>query len=132
MSPIRRMLARRRGLHWLLALALLMKLLIPAGFMPVMGDGSITVELCSGYGPERIAVHLGDAADKGDGHRAGHDQIPCGFFGHAPASMAMVDPVLLAIAIALIFVAVVHQPCRLALGERPFLRPPLRGPPAAA
>ena len=132
MGAIRGMMARRRGLHGLMALALLMKLLIPAGFMPVFDGGAVTVQLCSGFGPERIVVLPGHGAGKGDGHQHGHDQMPCGFAGHAPSAMALADPILLAAAIALIFAAIYHEPRRLRLAERAWLRPPLRGPPAGA
>ena len=54
----RHILANRRWAFALIALALLAKLLVPAGFMPAVDSGRITVELCSGFGVEKVEVAL--------------------------------------------------------------------------
>jgi Protein of unknown function (DUF2946) len=116
---------------WLIAVALLMKFVVPAGYMPVVSDGSIMIELCSGVGPEKMTMVM-PATDHQHG-RTGHDgkdDMPCGFAGHAPASMAAVDPILLVIAITIIIATRFRLPVSWPIRRTSFLRPPLRGPPA--
>ena len=86
---------------WVIALALLMKLLVPAGFMPVVSEGGITIEICAGTVPARTSMEPGMAAgmaatmpgmhhqDQSD-HQDGSDhqgrEMPCAFAGlTAPA-----------------------------------------------
>lgn len=116
---------------WLAALTLFMKVAVPAGFMPVFAHGSVRMELCSGYGPERMA----DMPTPGAGHGKSHgpDQLsPCGFAGHAPPAMAGADPILLATALSFVFAAVFIRRERPRARRVAFLRPHLRGPPAIA
>jgi hypothetical protein len=139
MGAFRQTLTCRRG--WaigLVLLALMTKILVPAGYMPVFSGGAVMIELCSGAGPEKMmmampgmddrrgkADHSTDRSDKGD--------MPCGFAGHAPAAaMAGADPVLLAVAIALIVATVFRLPVAWRVRSAAHLRPPLRGPPAIA
>jgi hypothetical protein len=66
---------RRRRLAWLLLPALLLRALIPAGFMPVAGAGGLQLGLCPGAGalpPAAAALathasHLGHAHHGADG-----------------------------------------------------------------
>jgi hypothetical protein len=120
----------RRWAAALIALALLAKLVVPAGFMLNAGAGTITVELCSGTGVQKVEMVL-------PGQPAQHDQqntadSPCTFAGLAAPALGGADPIQLAIAIAFI-VAVDFLPVPVARPrDAAYLRPPLRGPPATA
>jgi hypothetical protein len=65
---------------WLVA-ALLLRGLIPEGFMPVAGAGGLTMELCPGAGalPPGLSAHL---QDHQTGHPGGHGQRGSGDAGH--------------------------------------------------
>ena len=108
-----------------------MRIAIPAGFMPMFSGNSVTIQLCSGYGPMTMAMPgMADHHDKQGEH--GKQDVPCGFAGLAAPSLAGADPILLAIAIAFVIASgfLPIPPRRVAL---PFyLRPPLRGPPTTA
>lgn len=111
-----------------LLLALLMKLVVPAGFMPVADNGRMIISICSGAGPMVLSVP-GQSKTDDSGH-PGKSEQPCAFTGLSASSLAAADPVVLAAAILFI----------LALGLRPvlvlmplapaYLWPPTTGPPA--
>ena len=130
MTGLRRYFLRHRALAaWLVALALLMKVLVPTGYMLGMSDGSITVELCSGYGPMTMSTpgmahHGGDKSDHGKAEQ------PCAFSGLSAPSLAAADPILLALALAFIIATAFRAPIPVLVQARAFLRPPTTGPPA--
>ncbi|WP_373928598.1 hypothetical protein QTN93_18930 [Sphingomonas aerolata] len=52
MTPLRRLLRDHPALAaWLVVVALAMKILVPGGFMPVVANGVLTIQLCAGVGP---------------------------------------------------------------------------------
>ena len=137
MGTLRLYLMLHRGWAlWLVAAALLMKVAVPAGFMPAFVGGAIVVEPCSGFGVEPTSMPgmaMPGAADHhGKGAPARSGDMPCGFAGHASAPMAGTDPVLLVIAIAFIVATLFRVPVTRSVRQASFLRPPLRGPPAIA
>ncbi|MBB3910769.1 DUF2946 family protein [Sphingomonas desiccabilis] len=147
MTALRRhFLAHRRSAAWLIAAALLMRMLIPTGYMLVASPAGIpTFAMCSGYGPILPAAATHGAghgaheshATKGGGEHQGQqheakEQPPCAFAGLATAALAATDPLLLAIALFFILAAGFRLPVRAPVAASPFLRPPLRGPPATA
>jgi hypothetical protein len=83
----------------LLMAALLFRALIPAGFMPTLAsDGTIVMELCSGFTTKTVVVHLdghadtashGDHAGYADSHDAGHDSSHGDLFEHSPCGFAV-------------------------------------------
>jgi len=118
----------------LLACALAMKALVPAGYMVGSQSRTIAIQICDGQ-DHHILGHIvvGDAGKGGNGqndHAKGDGVCPYGALGHA--SLASADPVQLALALAFIlavsFAALVptRQPRLL------HIRPPLRGPPSQA
>jgi hypothetical protein len=125
---------RRRALAgWLIAVALLMDLLVPAGFMPVASGASIRIELCSGHGPEKTSMKMpGMDPHSSQHHHSGKDPMPCGFSGSAAPSLTIVDPILPVMAIILIVAALFRISTGAAPGTPAFLRPPLRGPPVTS
>jgi len=132
-TPLRQHLLRHRHCAaWLIVAALLVKLLVPAGFMPVIERGTLRIEICTGITPVVPAVHAMAGMTHG-GHGdapASKPELPCAFAGVAMPSLAAVDPLLLVLAIAfamrLVTAAVAPRP----FAAPAFLRPPLRGPPA--
>lgn len=140
MTRLRPHLLRYRWLAcWLVGLALLVRIVVPAGYMPTFTGDTITVELCSGYGPMNMTMARHDMAamsgmpdrqDKPSEH--GKGEMPCGFSGLLAHSLAGTDPILLTLAIAFIVASgfVIVAPSTVTLPN--FLRPQLRGPPTAA
>lgn len=126
----------RRWAIALLVLALCFKAAIPAGMMVSSGaDRTLMVTICAettgGMGQMAITVPAkpgGGASHQGQVDKGNH----CAFTGLAKAALGGVDAVLLASAFAFILVLGM-QPVRIArIARTPYLRPPLRGPPAAA
>lgn len=123
---------------WIIAAALVMKAVVPAGFMPMASAGKITIVLCSGYGPQTMTMAMPGMSHGGEGKGDSRDgdqgkvEQPCAFSGLSTVSLAAADPIILALVIAFI-VAAVFRGAAATLAWSPFhLRPPLRGPPAAA
>ena len=144
MTGFRRSLLQHRLLAvWLVAAALAMKLLVPAGYMPMVSAGSITLELCSGYEPQKMAKAMAMPGMAGDmampdmagkhGHKDGHGKVemPCAFGGLAMPGLAGADPILFIVAIAFIMALGLLVTPMPPLGRTTHLRPPLRGPPTA-
>ncbi len=123
-------LTRQRLAFALVALALLIRAFVPQGFMVMPSNGTIMVSVCSGQGPQTIALDVGlgvdQTSDHGDTRPADH---PCAFSGLGMAADTGADILLLGLALAFVLargfmpVAVRRQyaPSR--------LRPPLRAPP---
>ncbi len=115
-----------------LALALVMKIVIPAGYMPTVSNGQIVVSICSGTGPMTMVMTipgLDHGKSDGDDHQRKAEQ-PCAFSGLSAPSLAAAAPILLA-AVILFVLALGTRPLALpASTAQPYLRPPLRGPPA--
>jgi hypothetical protein len=141
------LLAHRRSAAWLIAVALLMRILVPTGYMlAVSPAGTPTFAMCSGYGPMLPMAPMHGMSHGGDGEHAAmqghgnepdqqHDtakELPCAFAGIAAASLAATDALLLAIALFFILAAAFRLPVPLPTAASPFLRPPLRGPPVTA
>ncbi|MBW6526396.1 hypothetical protein KZ813_06045 [Sphingomonas sp. RHCKR7] len=119
----------------LCAAALLLKLLVPAGYMLASEHGRVAIVICPGMSSapaaaEMPAMHGGRA---GHGDRADHGkaEMPCAFAGLSSLALAAADPIQLAALIAFVVAGgraadVVTSPL-----EAHHLRPPLRGPPAS-
>jgi len=110
---------------------------VPGGFMPVVANGVLTIQLCAGAGPSTLATATSQtthAAMPGMTHdpdktqHAGRE-MPCAFSGLTTAGLAAADPVLLALAIAFVVATVFRVATPVVARAPEFLRPPLRGPP---
>jgi len=127
------LMRRRIWAMWLIAAALLVKILVPAGYMPGISSGSLVIELCSGLGPEKIVMAIpGMAAHHGQPDHSGKGDIACGFSGHAPAQLSAADPIFVLMAILFIVMTLFRMPITGTVHRARFLRPPLRGPPVIA
>lgn len=140
MTSLRRLLLDHRALAlWLAALALAVRLIVPAGFMVGSIDGRPVLQLCSGFGPVAAApaaAHMPMAHGGGHHGRDGHREsdhpatdMPCPYAGLAQAATTPVDPLLLVLAIAFVMALGVRATRWPALRDRAHLRPPMRGPP---
>ncbi len=113
------------------ALALLLRAVVPGGFMPTIDHGQIVISICTGSGPVTAAIALPGAEHSDAGDHAKSDQ-PCAFAGLSLTALAAADAVLLALAL-LFVLALGLRPLVPALARpAPFLRPHLRGPPTAS
>lgn len=136
MRLFRSFLCDHRGLAaLLLAAALCIKAVMPAGFMLGHSATVLTVQLCSdGSGSQlgrEIIIPMKVAPAAPSGEHGKSDQT-CPYATLTMASMAGADVPLLAIALAFAMVLAFRRvtPAPVARGYR--LRPPLRGPPRLA
>lgn len=120
---------RRLWTGWLIALALLAKMLVPAGFMPVFSTDGVTIELCTGFGPQKMVVAIPGTAHRDGKPMEAHADMPCAFAGLAAPSLAATDAAVALVAIAFILRIARHVATRDPGPAPPFLRPPSRGPP---
>ena len=117
----------------ILVAALLVRVLVPAGFMPTLDNGRVVIGICSGYGPTSMAINIpgleqaGHAGDAGDQAKS-----PCAFADLALPMIGGADPIQ--IAQALLFILAIALLLAETLPPRApaWLRPPLRGPPLTA
>lgn len=147
MQAIRHLLAQRHLAVLICAATLLLKLLVPTGYMIDSDHGRIAIVICAGTMPRAMTMEMPGDLPGGmpgmSGDMAGHAgpmkhggskdhgraEMPCAFSGLSAAVTGTADPVQLAALIAFVvaigLTAIVSpKPFR-----RPYLRPPLRGPP---
>lgn len=128
---------RVRGVLWLAFLAILLRALVPTGYMPdarALHDGRLEVTFCSAAGDlSTLKIALSpDGKRGGAGHSSADTgaQCPFGLLAHVtPAPAAQTAPLALAISRAAPF-----PPARVAVPVQPAQGPPLgsRAPPLAA
>ncbi|MGL3822260.1 DUF2946 family protein [Sphingopyxis sp. R3-92] len=129
------MLDRHRGLAlWLVSLALLIKALVPAGYMigPSHSRTFDVIVCADGMGApiaRQIAIEFDDSGKQAGKHVGGGE---CAFTALGHGSIAVADPALLVL--ALLFILLLGSTARPSAraARAPRLRPPLRGPPARA
>jgi hypothetical protein len=114
----------------LMAAALLLRVAVPAGFMPVVEEGRFTVLICSGTGPARMQVAMPGMAH--GQHDTAEPPKSCAFSDLSLQALGGADPVQLAAAILYAFVAALLLAAALPVRPSAHLRPPLRGPPLPA
>lgn len=139
MQAVRHLLAQRQVALWLCAATLILRLLVPTGYMIGSDHGHVAIIACpSVTAPVQAAampmMHHAAESRPSDHHPSDHGPSdgPCAFAGLSAAMLGAVDPVLLAGLVAFIlrlgFVAIrVANPAVFR-----HARPPLRGPPALA
>jgi len=113
---------------------LLLKLLVPSGYMIASEHGRLALTVCTGAAPQAASSQMAgmrhDASDHGKSRDHGRAEMPCAFAGLSAAALDAIDPVLLASLIVHIMTArscpaAVFTSCR-----QQYWRPPLRAPPA--
>ncbi len=114
-----------------IALAMAMKALVPAGTMIGNDAHMLTIQVCDGYTDAAKAVVI---AVKGHGQpgKAASDQQVCPYAGLAHAGLIGADPIQLAAALAFILLLASFATGFAAQWPTARLRPPLRAPPALA
>ena len=131
---VRRLLAQRYFAVLVCAATLLLKLLVPAGYMIGSEHGRITIELCSGVAPRAVTMAMpgmhGDMPDHGKPKDHGRAEMPCAFAGLSAVSLGAIDPIQLVALIAFVMAVGLSLTVLPAIIRRSHLRPPLRGPPA--
>lgn len=129
---VRRLLAQRNLAVLICAAALLLKLLVPTGYMVASQHGRMTITICTGTAPRSMTIEMPGMGSEMPDHGkkdGGNGEMPCAFSGLSAPSLGAVDPIQLAalltfiVAIGLVGV-LLPAPCAPAR-----LRPPLRGPP---
>ncbi len=139
-TVFRHLLTQRRIALLLCAGALLLKLLVPSGYMIVDDHGRIGIAVCSGLAPQAGAMAMpgmdgdmammhGAMADHGGGKDHGRAEMPCAFAGLAAQVIGAVDIVLLTIALAIVAAMALRGGPGFVPQPASYLRPPLRGPP---
>lgn len=132
-GAIRNLLAQRLVPVLICAAALLLKVLVPTGYMIVPDDGRITVAVCSGFGPQTMEIvipgmdHATPGSDSSKDGGAG--DMPCAFAGLSTQFLGAVDAVLLVAALAIVAGQALRPMVRRLPRAALYLRPPLRGPP---
>lgn len=142
----------------LCAATLLLKLVVPTGYMIGSEDGRLAIILCPGTVPAATAMAMpgahagmpdhGGSRDHGlsrdhdvsrdHGHSGNHDhgrghggaEMPCAFSALSAAVLGPIDPIQLAALIAFVLAVGLTATLLPAPARPAFLRPPLRGPPA--
>lgn len=125
------LLANRHWTGLLLAAALCLKAIVPAGYMPVSRDLALTLSICGDASGHASARQVSIPLRKDPAGPPAHAKGDCPFGLLKVAGSAGTPPALLATAQAYILAlgfAPRREPVR---GEAPRLRPPLRGPPRA-
>lgn len=117
----------RAAIALLLACALALKLLIPAGYMPA--PGQLAIQLCTGEGVRTVLIERdGQRIPDGQPHQASA-AMPCAYAGLAAPLLSATPPPLLAIAILFVLASGV-RPASVPSRRRTVPpRPPGRAPP---
>jgi hypothetical protein len=113
----------------LIVLTLALRIAIPAGFMPTMSSGTLTVTACNGASTMTTDVEIPGLKKGADDHQT---QSRCAFADLALPWLGAVDPIQLAIALAFIMAAAFVAAPVFRLRRERHAWPPLRGPPLTA
>jgi hypothetical protein len=132
MHALRTFFLRRRSLAiFLVAAALCMKLVVPAGYMIGTDAKLLTVQVCHDAGGQVGVAQILVPTKSGSGHDQGkRARDACPYAALSMVSTGAADAVLLAVAL-LFILALSRMPTpgpSLLSGDH--IRPPLRGPPA--
>ncbi|MEO5586389.1 MAG: DUF2946 family protein [Novosphingobium sp.] len=123
--------SHRRLALGVLALALAIKALVPAGYM--LGDTAhvLTIAICAEASGQQLTKQIVVPSDGKSGTHAKAEGT-CAWGLLAMAALGAADVLLLALALAFILTLGLAPRRPAARAQRTYLRPPLRGPPAFA
>lgn len=133
MPIVRTLMARRQFAALLLVATLLLKMLVPAGYMVSSVNGHPAIIACTGV-VEQVASSIAPDVRAGmhdHGKSKGHAraEMPCAFSALSAPALGTIDPILLIGLVAFIMVVGLRPATGLKSSRPAFLRPPLRGPP---
>jgi hypothetical protein len=142
-QAFRYLLAQRHLAALIYAAAILLRLLVPTGYMVAPDHGWFAITICSGMATgagdmampstdHAMAMAHGTMPDTGQPKDHDKPEMPCAFSGLSAQVLGSVDIVLLAIALAAVAIMALRAIPRVAPRAAPYLRPPLRGPPLCA
>jgi len=133
-QAIRYLLAQRHLAGLICAATLLLKLLVPTGYMINADHGRFAITICSGVAPATMTMDMpgmhSGTADQRKSKDHGKAEMPCAFSGLSAAVLDPIDPIQLAALIAFVLAIGLTAIVPPAPSQPAFLRPPLRGPPA--
>ena len=133
MRIVRAILFRHRSLAAvLLAVALCLKVLLPAGYMIESGDTVLTISVCSAASGQPMTHQIVVPKKHGSDSAKGLAKGDCPYSALSMGALGAADPVLLALALAFILTLGFAPRPMAALRTVARLRPPLRAPPLAA
>lgn len=129
-------LSHARMAAGLIALALCMKALMPAGYMLGGETRSITVQICADTLGAKITKQIvlagltyGTQNHANKGADGAKTDTPCAFAALGHGALGGADPFLLALALLFVLALGYAPQPALAAMRGHYLRPPLRGPP---
>ncbi|WP_242152743.1 DUF2946 family protein [Sphingomonas sp. BAUL-RG-20F-R05-02] len=136
MIVIRQLLAYRCFAALICVATLLLKLIVPTGFMIQNDHSRVQIVLCSGTTSSEMTLGMpgmhADRTGHGTSSNHGKAEMPCAFVGLSAAMAGVTDPVLVTALVAFIMATgLAATALTKAAGDAVWLRPPLRGPPAA-
>lgn len=136
MSAFRLLLRTHSRLALLLvALALLVKAMVPPGYMVGRSSKTFTISICADGSGEMqtraITVPMTPESQHGAGDSAPSGKA-CGYSAMSMAALGGTEAPLLALALAFVLALGLATTPRLLLKQSSHLRPPLRGPPVPA
>lgn len=132
MFAVRYLLAQRHLAVLICVATLVLKLLVPTGYMIDSRQGRITITICSGTGPATMAMEMPGMDHSMPDHgkkEHGKAEMPCAFSGLSAAMTGAIDPIQLAALIAFVMAVGLVAVISPAPSQPAYLRPPLRGPP---
>lgn len=134
MQAIRHLLAQRHLAVLICAATMLLRLLVPTGYMIDNAQSGLAITICSGTVPASMAIGMpemhGDMPEHGKSKDHGKAQMPCAFSSLSTAALGSIDPIQLAALIAFVLAVARIATCLPPPPRSAYLRPPLRGPPA--
>jgi len=134
MYAVRHLLTQRHLTVLICAATLLLKLLVPTGYMIDNDHGRIVITICSGVVPAAMTMDMpgmhGDMPDHGKSKDHGKAEMPCAFAGLSAGMTGAIDPIQLAALIVFTLALGLIASSTPAPSCPTHLRPPLRGPPA--
>lgn len=131
MTSLRRLLHDRPTLAALvIAMALFMRLALPAGTMLTSDRMVLTVTICADatMGPQTRQIVIPTAPSGSEKHQQSKDGAACPFSALSTAMLGA-DGLLLALALLVVFAAALRPARALKLAAARGLRPPSRAPP---
>jgi hypothetical protein len=116
---------------WLIAAALAVKALVPAGYMLAdSGSKTLTMAICDGNGPATMTIDVPLDPDHAKAPDSGKQDGGCAYAGLGHAMIGGADPVLLLAAIAFLLALGFAPAPQPVLRRRAFAQPPSQGPPS--
>lgn len=142
MTPLRRLTRAYPAVTgWLIAAALLLRLVMPGGWMLAADHGRWSIVPCAGImpvapDPAMPSMHaMSSGHDRGQRHDGGghgsRAEQPCAFAGLSLPGLATADPVLLAGLIVFVLLTAFRRRTKPTARRISRIRPPLRAPPFA-